>query len=367
VDVEKYRTLNSDLGIDIHQVKNFTINVGEPESDDILYLDGNFFIFPDSDKFYYHLIRDYVAQFEVLKPLVTDLTPLSLCDCNLDKLATTKNSCVVSNPVYGPHSHIWNRYKDVLTKVDILKYKQIKISNIFFIYTYPTLLTKNAVGYRYDDVLFDNIRRDWVEEQYSKVLRNIYSSYLRATNPDNKIYVSRYKESKEVHDLMTAVETYNKTKSLPENRKLQNEVLSIASGLPETLVEYEMKMSRAFSPEDELLLESYFLDKGYKVISPGDYSVEEQISMFTSSSVVAGAGGSGLTNLLFCNSDTKVVLITAGNLFGYGGHNRSALANNKKVEFFPERIHYNHETRSPFIKFSAAEMIELMDESGVVP
>jgi capsular polysaccharide biosynthesis protein len=229
------------------------------------------------------------------------------------------------------------------------------------------MLTKAAAGYRYDDVLFDNIRRDWIEEQYSKVLRDAYRSYLQVTNPKNKIYVSRYKESKDVYNLITAVETYNKNKTLPENLNLQNEVLSIASGLPETLVEYEIKVSRAFSPEDELLLESYFLDKGYKIISPGDYSIEEQIGMFTSSAVVAGAGGSGMTNLLFCNSDTKVVLITAGNLFGYGGHNRSALANNKKVEFFPERIHYNHETRSPFIKFSATEMINLMDESGVVP
>lgn len=367
MNVEKYKVLNSDLNIYIHQIKNFTIDVREPESEDVLELDGNFFVFPDSDKFYYHLIRDYVAQFELLNPIVPELVPISFCDCNLDRLATTKNSCVVSNPVYGPHSHISRRYKNVLTTVDVLRYRQIKVSNIFFIYTYPTMLSKAAGGYRYDDVLFDNVRRDWVEEQYSKVLRDSYSSYLQPTESNNKIYVSRYKESKDVYDLITAVETYNNNKSLPENRNLQNEVLSIASGLPETLVEYEMKVSRAFSPEDELLLESYFLGKGYKIISPGDYSVEEQIGMFTSSAVVAGAGGSGMTNLLFCNSDTKVVLITAGNLFGYGGHNRSALANNKRVEFFPERIHYNHETRSPFIKFSAAEMIELMDESGVVP
>lgn len=367
MDVLKYKPLNYDLGIYIHQISNLIIDVGEPESEDVLELEGNFFIFPDEDKFYYHLVRDYIAHFEILNSYVDNLTPLSLCSCNLDKLAITKNSCIVSNPVYGPHSHINDRYKDVLHKVDILKYRQIEISNVFFIHTYADILSKRIRGYQYDDVLFDNTRRDWIENQYSEKLRDVYGDWLEKTNADQKIYISRHKESKEVWDIINAVEAYEQTQVLPENINLKNQVLSIASGLPEALIEFEMKRSRAFTVEDELLLESYFLSKNYKVISPGDYSVEDQIRLFSSSSVVAGAGGSGLTNLLFCNSDTKVVLITAGNLFGYGGHNRSALANNKKVEFFPERIHYDHETRSPFIKFSAQEMIDLMDASGVVP
>jgi capsular polysaccharide biosynthesis protein len=238
-----------------------------------------------------------------------------------------------------------------LAKIDVSRYKQIKISNVFFIYTYGDVLSKKLEGYKYDAVLFDDTRRDWMEEQHSIALRNIYSNLLEETTADNKIYISRYKESKEVSKLINAVKTYKETKNLPGNINLAREVLHIENGPPEGLNEFKVKVSRAFTPEDELLLESYFSEKGYKVISPGDYSVEEQIKIFTSSSVIAGAGGSGLTNLLFCNSDTKVILLTAGNLFGYGGHNRSALANKKQVKFFPERIHYNPRTTSTYLKF----------------
>ncbi len=50
----------------------------------------------------------------------------------------------------------------------------------------------------------------------------------------------------------------------------------------------------------------YFINKGYEMISPDDYTVAEQAQLFSQATHVAGPHGAGLTNLLFCGKGTQV-------------------------------------------------------------
>jgi len=363
---ETLGSLNQELDISITRLSEVSVEPVLPGSEEVLELNGNFFVFPDSHRFYYHLMRDYVAQFELLKKTIPDLIPVTLCECYSYIKESVDHSCLgLSVPPYGPHRHILNRYRDEHLSVDTFKYKEIRLSSVFFVYANSSELQKALPDLSYDKVLFNNSKADWLEDQYSKVLLDVYTKSLRPVDAQKKIYISRLKESKVIEDLVSAYDTYLESGTLPADKKLEIEVLDLVKKLPAVLLEFDMKKSRSFSVEDELLLEDYFRSKGYEILSPGDYSVEEQIEIFSSSAVVAGAGGSGMTNLLFCSPSTRVILITAGNLFGYGGHSRIALANGKKVNFFPEIIHFDHDTYSPHIKFTAAEMISLVDNSGV--
>jgi hypothetical protein len=255
-------------------------------------------------------------------------------------------------------------YEKDLVVVSALRYKKITISSLFLLYTYSPWY-KGLLGASYDEIFYDTDRRNWIESSYSEILRRKYSHLLEPIDPARKIYISRIKESDNFWKLVGSVESYKTNKVMADTDRFKNIVLHISNMVPEALIEYDMGMSRVFTVSDELLLEEYFYSLGYKVISPGDYSVEEQIGIFSSSTVIAGAGGSGMSNLLFCGPETRVTLITAGNLFGYGGHERSATANNKQVTFFPELVYFDHSKYFPHIKFTAKELIDLMELSRI--
>jgi len=59
--------------------------------------------------------------------------------------------------------------------------------------------------------------------------------------------------------------------------------------------------------EDEVF--EYLKLKGFEKVYPEDYSLKEQIKLFKSAKTIVAPHGSGLTNIVFSNPDTKVVEI----------------------------------------------------------
>ena len=65
-------------------------------------------------------------------------------------------------------------------------------------------------------------------------------------------------------------------------------------------------MRRRFN-EKEII--NMLKDYGYLIISPEEYSVAEQVSIFNKAKCIIAASGAGLTNLLFCQPECKVIII----------------------------------------------------------
>ena len=60
--------------------------------------------------------------------------------------------------------------------------------------------------------------------------------------------------------------------------------------------------------ETDIINELKKLD--YRVVNPNDFNIFEQIDLFSNASIVVGATGSALANLVFCNPATKVFEIS---------------------------------------------------------
>ena len=57
-------------------------------------------------------------------------------------------------------------------------------------------------------------------------------------------------------------------------------------------------------------IQDYLASKGFEIFDPADKSVAEQIAFFSDVEVLASLGGAALTNLLFCPTETKVVILS---------------------------------------------------------
>lgn len=107
-------------------------------------------------------------------------------------------------------------------------------------------------------------------------------------------------------------------------------------------------MGRVMTNEPELIaaLQTY----GFEVVGPEKLSPVDQIKLFSSASVIIGAGGSALFNTVFCNPGTKLVDIEAEPHW-VGGHSR--LFKSRGLEFgIFEGTPEIHDFSTPHIPFS---------------
>jgi capsular polysaccharide biosynthesis protein len=75
-------------------------------------------------------------------------------------------------------------------------------------------------------------------------------------------------------------------------------------------------ISRANAPKRQMVraieLENIARAAGYYVIRPEEFSIWEQINIFSKAEIVAGFMGAGLTNVIFCPPHTKVKMFDPG-------------------------------------------------------
>ena len=106
---------------------------------------------------------------------------------------------------------------------------------------------------------------DWVEEGTIKFLRNTFLSRITSSKTNlKKIYISRAKA---------------------KNRRLIN----------------ESQVSKLLDEE------------GFKTVFLEELSVLEQVAIFASAEIIVAPHGSGLTNLVFCSPDTKIIELFSPN------------------------------------------------------
>lgn len=79
--------------------------------------------------------------------------------------------------------------------------------------------------------------------------------------------------------------------------------------------------------EDELA--NLAAEKGFKIIDPSEFSIYEQIVLFSNAKYIIGDEGAAFVNLLFCKEGTKVACIIPGILNDY---NYSTIAYYSKVD-----------------------------------
>jgi Glycosyltransferase 61 len=64
---------------------------------------------------------------------------------------------------------------------------------------------------------------------------------------------------------------------------------------------------------NQLEVEAWFVERGYKSINPGNLSFAEQVILFSRATHIAGVEGGSLTNLMFAENARQVIMIASPN------------------------------------------------------
>ena len=90
--------------------------------------------------------------------------------------------------------------------------------------------------------------------------------------------------------------------------KLIHENLSIKSNI---FRKFFISRKNTVSPrlENQDIIEQIFAENGYEIIFPEEMSFQDQLKLFSEAEFLAGAYGSGLTNIIFTNKNAKIICI----------------------------------------------------------
>jgi hypothetical protein len=64
---------------------------------------------------------------------------------------------------------------------------------------------------------------------------------------------------------------------------------------------------------------AYLISKNFEVVYPEKMTFNQQIKTFSEADWIIAPNGSALNNLIFCNKSVKVIILSQGNLFNWGG------------------------------------------------
>ena len=113
---------------------------------------------------------------------------------------------------------------------------------------------------------------------------------------------------------------------------------------------------------NELEIEKYFAKQGFEIIYPERHSVLDQAKIFNCAKIVAGPTGAWASNLMHCNSSSKVYMITPidhlGKFFPHvhstSGGEFSWVATTPIKTKLDERVHADH-----YLPISSLQVIDL--------
>ena len=81
--------------------------------------------------------------------------------------------------------------------------------------------------------------------------------------------------------------------------------------------------------EDDLI--KLLKSKGFRIIDPNHFDIDEQIELFSSAKIVISASGSGLSNIIFCKPGTKILEIRPNYKFVYENNFKLRFKNLSKI------------------------------------
>lgn len=282
----------------------------ETESDDILVVDFPSYLLSFGDKNYFHLVKDELSQFELIKSKISDIVPTVVSYRDMPVELSSYSKFILKN-------YLDNNPKKV---VNLSRYKEIKFSKLYCFYTFSSNQIYSKL--EFTDII-NELSRAYYRESMTALRASIFEKCVDSVaNRNKKLYVTRKKENEVIrlhYEALNAVKYKTHFDISLDSRK---NAYKWASELDSKQLDAELlEVSRRYLRKDiEDYIESYFLAKGYISVSPGDLSVEDQISIFRSASHVAGIVGGGMINTVFCPEDAIIIIISPSNLIRGGGH-----------------------------------------------
>lgn len=286
-----------DYDFDTICISNFSI-----KNDDgpITHIPGDIYLFPTYSA-YGHSLMDVYAQFKILQLKYTDIKPFFYEN--------------------GFQGHYFNENKVTIDQMDSLGYKHTRIFNL-------------SVGnYSFEKViLFFDMNNTIPEEFYvdngatrsshyfpfcdcymgteacgeSKYFKYNYLaidmlkksfSHLFSSNKTEKFFISRQRYHA---NYQKEIEYYSNKESLSNEERGR------------------LIWAKARSTPQEAEIQTLFEKNGYTTVYAEDYTLFEQIKLFSSAKEIASISGTGLFNAFWCDKNTKVFEILSS--VGYKYH-----------------------------------------------
>jgi hypothetical protein len=286
-----------DYDFDTISINNFSI-----KNDDgpVAHIAGETYLFPTYSA-YGHSLMDVYAQFKILQLKYPNINPFFYEN--------------------GFQGHYFAENKITIDQMDSLGYKHTKISNI-------------AIGnYSFEKViLFFDMNNTFPEEFYANNGATRSSHYFpfcdcyMGTEPcgESKYFKYNYLAidmlKKSFKDLFSPIKTkkfFISRQRYNENYKKEIEYYSSREFLSDE-EKGRLIWAKARSTPQEVEIQAFFEQNGYTVVYAEDYTLFEQIKMFSSAKEIASISGTGLFNAFWCDKNTKVFEILSS--VGYKYH-----------------------------------------------
>jgi hypothetical protein len=286
-----------DYDFDTICINNFSI-----KNDDgpVTHIPGETYLFPTYSA-YGHSLMDVYAQFKILQLKYNDIKPFFYEN--------------------GFQGHYFRENKVTIDQMDSLGYKHTRIFNI-------------SIGnYSFEKVvLFFDMNNTIPEEFYTSNGATRSSHYFpfcdcyMGTEPcgESKYFKYNYLAIDMLKKSFNNLFSSNKTEKFfisreRYNRSYEKEIEYYSN--KESLSDEETQRfiwAKARSTPQEAEIQSMFEKNGYTIVYAEDYTLFEQIKMFSSAKVIASISGTGLFNAFWCDRNTKVFEILSS--VGYKYH-----------------------------------------------
>jgi hypothetical protein len=305
----------------IFQISNASITFLDNPSEKVKKIPGNIFLidldFLDS---HYHFLVDFIGQYFLIKKYVKDLVPVLISYQHGKEKIKLEKHLPLSKYFYSVLNKL-DIFEDSV--IDLREYKSLVLKNIFI--TDPFFN-----GYLQGDVVNTSFPGNTVYglPEVANLLR-VNTNY----NNNNKVFVSRIKENDIARKLLKDLE--NQEKVIHGRRvgacKKTLENFNATEGYGQMI----KIRHRLMSLEDEKSLENFFRLKGYRIVDPSQYTLDEQLDIFSNATHVAGLSGAGLINSIFSNHKVKLFILNPSSGYGFD-HGEGPKVVGHSVVYIPE-------------------------------
>ena len=348
MDIGSFEVLKSnDTKLNIIKLKDVTLYPHPDNARDarLLHIKGKTFL-SLFHYHYHHFVIDTVAQYEYIKKYVPDL--------NIEFMARES-------------SHVWNNSNSKSNSPDDFK-KYLKTKHFF---STKDVIDLGVEQHKYFEDIFDMYNKDCNKIIYSEYSDQIFFEEIYFTVDDfeffsikalkevglteneipwlsdewtrssgSKLFEDWEKVLWELEGIRCAskkIKQYlkknNKSpKKIYISRQLANKrYLEEKAKLDFWAVDKNIK-TRVFEKED--IIEKFFVKNGYTAVTLEGMPFLDQMNLFYNATHVASLSGSGLINMIGCDSSAKIIEIRAILSFGYCYHDygRALGLNYKLVE-----------------------------------
>lgn len=209
---------------------------------------------------HFHFIYDKIAQYEFIKKYIPDLQLYIISSYNfIDKPGSIVEELKTIYKI--PRSNIFS----------IDSGERFIFKNLYFIWS------------THNDVLTGSFHKEYFDPWQKD--REDFKFYIQTIYP---LLQERFKEFLELPITIYNKYYISRFKQHENSGRNKNEF-------------------RYISKEDELKLEQFFADIGYKICTAEDLGLIEQIRLYSNASHIAALKSSALVNTIFCSKDTQII------------------------------------------------------------